>query len=305
MTGFRTPILLNVFNRPKETRRVLAVLAKLQVPILYVHCDGAREGRKDDIDYIDSVKALLVKIVTWPCEVHEMYEDRNYGCGMGPYRAITWFFDNVEEGIILEDDCVPHPDFFMYCQELLERYRDNVDIGVIGGFQSKPFKSRNSYCFTAYADIWGWATWRRFWKEYDFSFQCSEEEFSQSVMPFVHSQRVVDYWLQILRKSNAEGVSKTYWDYQLHLQMLCKHKIHIVPKVNLICNIGFGENATHTFDTRSKYANISSHAILPLVHPQKIVINHRVDNYRIIGTPYKQLKRFIKRLLKKLWIKIK
>ena len=300
MVAFKTPILLNVFNRPEETRRVLEVLAQERVPILYVHCDGAREGRKDDEENVATVKQLIKERIAWPCEVHTMYEEMNYGCGMGPYRAMTWFFENVEEGIIIEDDCVPHPDFFMYCQELLERYRDNEEIGIIGGFQSVPFKSHYSYRFSAYASIWGWATWCRFWKEYDFGFQCTEEEFTNAVMPYVKSKQVVDYWLPILRRCNADGESKTYWDYQLHLQMLCKHKMHISPKVNLISNIGFGENATHTFDAKSKYANIQSHAILPLVHPEEISIYHRKDNNGVIGSPYKQLKRYIKRLFKKI-----
>lgn len=299
MRLFNTPILLNVFNRSDETRRVLEVLAQEQVPILYVHCDGAREGRKDDEENVAIVKRLIKEGITWPCKVHTMYEEKNYGCGMGPYRAMTWFFENVEEGIIIEDDCVPHPDFFMFCQELLERYRDNEEIGIIGGFQSEPFSSRYSYRYTAFADIWGWATWRRFWKEYDFGFQCSEEEFRAAVLPFVQSEKAVDYWLPILRKSNADGASKTYWDYQLHLQMLCKHKMHISPKVNLISNIGFGANATHTFDAGSKFANTEAHAILPLEHPMEICINHRKDNYTVIGTPIKRLKKYIKRLLAK------
>ena len=299
MSLFKTPILLNVFNRPDETRRVLEVLASQQVPILYVHCDGARAGRKDDKENVAAVKRLIKEGIIWPCEVHTMYEEKNYGCGLGPYRAMTWFFENVEEGIIIEDDCVPHPDFFMYCQELLERYKDNEEVGIIGGFQSEPFSSRYSYRFTAFADIWGWATWRRFWKEYDFGFQCSEEEFRAAVLPFVQSDKAVDYWLPILRKSNADGASKTYWDYQLHLQMLCKHKMHISPKVNLISNIGFGENATHTFDAGSKFANTQSHAILPLEHPKEISINHIKDNYTVIGTPIKRLKKYIKRLLAK------
>lgn len=295
--AFQTPILLNVFNRPEETSRVLAVLAEQQVPVLYVHCDGAREGRKNDDENVAAVKQLIKEGVTWPCEVHTMYEERNYGCGMGPYRAMTWFFENVEEGIILEDDCVPHPDFFMYCQELLERYRDNERIAVIGGTNRHPdrVRSKYSYYFSPYAETWGWATWRRVWQQYEYDFDITDFDFLRHVLPHIKSYGVARHWLNLLRqmrKDNAAG-TKTYWDFQLDLLSLYKHWINIIPSVNMISNIGFNSRATHTFG--SSHANAAVHGIFPLKHPQRIYINLSGNKeFNIMGHLVKQ---FIKRLI--------
>lgn len=295
---FHTPVLLNVFNRPEETSRVLAALVVQQVPVLYVHCDGAREGREDDVRNVKQVQQLIKESVTWPCELHTMYEEQNYGCGVGPYRAITWFFENVEDGIILEDDCVPHPDFFMYCQELLERYRDNERIAVIGGTNRHPGKSNNkySYFFSAYSETWGWATWRRVWKNYDYDFMVTDKEFYRSMIPHVLSYWTTKWWVNLLRtmREDNKAGTKTYWDYQLDLKCMYEHKIHIIPSVNLISNIGFNERATHTF--ASSHAQTQVDAILPLRHPKCIVIRYS-DNieYNVF---LKGIKSFIKKLIK-------
>ena len=294
--AYKTPILLNVFNRPEETSMVLASLFEQQVPVLYVHCDGAREGREDDVRNVKQVQQLIKESVTWPCELHTMYEEKNYGCGVGPYRAITWFFENVEEGIILEDDCVPHPDFFMYCQELLERYRDNERIAVIGGTNRHPERTKCecSYFFTPYSETWGWATWRRVWNEYDYDFMVKDSDFRLKVLPFVKSYGVTQHWLELLKKmrvDNAAG-TKTYWDYQLDLKCIYQHKINIVPRVNLISNIGFNSRATHTFC--SSHANAAVYAILPLKHPKEIRIDYSGNK------EYNDMLRSIKKMIKKI-----
>ena len=181
----------------------------------------------------------------------------------------------MEEGIILEDDCVPHPDFFMYCQELLDRYRNNERIAVIGGTNRFPNRLHGaySYYFSPYAETWGWATWRRVWKQYDYDFDIDDRDFVCHVLPFVKSYGVTKHWINILqqvRKDSAAG-QKTYWDFQLDLKSLYMHKIHIVPCVNMISNIGFNGRATHTFG--SSHANAEVHAILPLKHPKRIKID--------------------------------
>lgn len=295
--AFHTPILLNVFNRPEETSRVLAELAEQQVPILYVHCDGVREGREDDVHNVAQVQQLIKETVTWPCELHTMYEEKNYGCGESPFRAMTWFFEHVEEGIILEDDCVPHPDFFMYCQELLERYRDNDQIAVIGGTNRHQEKNRGkySYYFSPYMETWGWATWRRVWQLYDYNFDVPDSDFRRKVWPLLKSWGATNYWLRLLqqlRKDTAAG-KKTYWDYQLDLMCLYRHKIHILPRVNMISNIGFNDRATHTFG--SAHANATVHAILPLYHPDNIRVDY--SDYKEYSTILRAVKQVIKRII--------
>ena len=118
---FKTPILFNVFNRPDCTKRVFDVIKLVKPKYLYVHCDGARERNNGDIEKVNEVRKIILDGVDWDCELKILFRDENLGCGLGPSSAITWFFENVDEGIILEDDCLPHPDFFNYCTELLNK----------------------------------------------------------------------------------------------------------------------------------------------------------------------------------------
>ncbi len=275
---FTTPILLNTFNRPQETIRVLEVLKENKVPVLYIHNDGPRDNRDDDADNVSAVREILDKSITWECEVHRLYEEKNLGCGMGPYTAMNWFFSNVEEGIIIEDDCVPHKDFFMYCQELLEEYRNRSDIVTIGGTCRHPVKrSQYSYHFSAFSEIWGWATWKRVWDEYDFGFSVPDEDFVKSVRSFTHSKQVANHWLTILHRTQKDGSSRSYWDFQLDLKNLYTHKTSIVPNSNLVSNIGFNERGTHTLSA-SSCSELPTFSILPLKHPKKIKIRY-LDNF--------------------------
>ena len=298
--GFHTPVLLNVFNRPEETAMVLTALKRIEPPVLYVHCDGPRAGNEGDTSNVQKVQSLIEETVTWDCELKKKYERSNLGCGKGPAASMSWFFSNVEEGIILEDDCCPHPDFFMYCQELLERYRDDERVAIISGTNfERNVDERFSYRFSAYAGIWGWATWRRTWIFFDFDFSKSDKDFRKRVLPFTESRQAVRYWLGILHRCIADGHNRTYWDYQLHLGLLYANKIHILPNTNLVTNIGFNEKATHTRNGNSSYANKAAAGILPLRHPAETAIDHVSDN-RPYEIPFeKRLKRFVKRLIRR------
>lgn len=296
---FITPILLNVFNRPEETTKVLAVLRDLRPTYLFVHCDGPRDGNENDIVNVSSVRRIIEDGIDWPCDLRRLYEEKNLGCGKGPANAITWFFSNVEEGIILEDDCCPHPDFFPYCQMLLERYRNNSQIGIISGTCFIDNITTNaSYRFSAYAGIWGWATWRRTWNLFDFDFTKKDTDFITRVRPFLKSRQATNYWLNILHKCKQDGPDRSYWDYQLHLSLLYENKIHVLPNNNIVTNIGFNEKATHTFDADSIYANRVASGILPLIHPDSISINHRLDNLPYVVSFKKRITRLIKRIAK-------
>ena len=294
--SFRTPILLNVFNRPVETERVLSILRDLEPEELYVHCDGPRQDNQKDQENVKAVHRLIEEGIKWPCNLHLLWEDTNLGCGKGPATAISWFFSCVEAGIILEDDCCPHPDFFLYCQQLLDHYSNDERIGIISGsYFEKPIVSGKSFHFSAYAGIWGWATWRRVWELFDFDFYRTDEDFVAHVLPFVHSGGAVDYWLRILHRCTKDGPGRSYWDYQLHLSLLYANKIHIIPNQNLVTNIGFNENATHTFDRNSRFANKPVYGILPLMLPDRVSINHKRDN-RVYAPSF--LKRFGRRVKK-------
>ena len=189
-------------------------------------------------------------------------------------------------------------DLYKENYKLLEKYKDDTRIGVISGtcFSSNR-KLKHSYRFSAYAGIWGWATWKRTWDLFDYEFVLSDDEFDKRVSSFIHSKGALNYWKDILHLCIKDGNDRSYWDYQLHLAMLCANLIHIVPNRNLVSNIGFNEEASHTSDANSVYANKPTMSILPLNHPTKVSINHRIDNRPYELSNIKRLKKFFKKIL--------
>lgn len=294
---YSIPILLNTFNRPKETRRVLSAIRGVRPTVMYIHCDGPRADNDNDTVNVSAVRNILDAEIDWPCTIHKLYEEQNLGCGKGPAASISWFFSNVEKGIILEDDCIPNKDFFYYCAELLDKYSENDRIGIISGTCfNKKVKGPYSYRFSSYAGIWGWATWKRTWDLFAYDFDIDENDFKQKVTPFLRSREATNYWAKILHMCKEDGVNKTYWDYQLHLSLMYAGKIHILPNKNLVSNVGFNENATHTFSTNSEFANVETVPIMPLSHPKKIQINHRKDNQSYMVPIKRKIKKVIFKL---------
>lgn len=294
---YDTAILFNNFNRPESTAKVLQSIKFQKPKKLFVHCDGPRPDVPDDLPKVQAVRQLILKEVDWECDLKLLFRDENLGCGRGPASAMSWFFEQVEDGIILEDDCLPHPDFFQYCQELLDKYRYNTDIYIISGSNLNiTTTNKYSYGFTKYAGIWGWATWKRTWQFFDFDFSISENEFRQQVAPFLRNKYAEKYWIDILRKVNMDN-NRTYWDYQLHLIMLLNRALHIRPTQNLITNIGFDEYATHTMNESSWMSNQKTYNILPLNHPEQIIVNKKMDQQSFDNSLNKQIKRFIKNII--------
>lgn len=162
------PILLIIWRRPHTLRGVIEALRPLQPPLIYVACDGPSPNRAGEAEQVGASQALIEQAIDWPCTIHRRYSATNQGCRAGVAAALDWFFCQVEEGIILEDDCVPHPDFLPYCQALLERYRHDTRVFSICGsnFQEGKRHGEASYYFSIHGDSWGWATWRRAWQHY-------------------------------------------------------------------------------------------------------------------------------------------
>jgi len=278
-TCFDTPILFINFNRPSNTARVFEKIQERKPRYLFVFQDGPRNGNVEDIIKCKEVRAIFDR-VDWDCELRTNFSGINLGCGKGPATAITWFFNNVEAGIILEDDCLPHLHFFDYCAQLLLQYKNDVDVAVIGGANFlENVKDSFSYRFTAYAEIWGWATWKRVWDKYDYDFNVSVSEFRKQVKPFLRSKNALKYWCDILEMVQSDQ-TKSYWDYQMHLKLMYNHSIHILPNVNLISNIGFGDDSTHTTDVNSIFSNKAMGSILPIQHPAQKNIQSKIDNKR-------------------------
>lgn len=297
---FTTPILLIAFNRPDITQRVFDEIKKIKPKQFFMSVDGPRDTKPGE-DVLCQTTRDIVKQVDWDCEIKTYFPEKNagiQGIHSGPTMAINWFFEHVEEGIIFEDDCLPDPSFFQFCQEMLEKYRTNEKIMHISGdnFQFGAKRGDASYYFSIIPSTWGWATWRRAWKHFDpllKSFpKFRDENKISTIIQEKDAQRV---WLDTFRKEYY-GEWKT-WDYEWIYSIWSHGGLSIIPNVNLISNIGFGTQATHTFSKESKFADIPTENIqFPLIHPEEIQPNDEADRF-IFETQFantKPLKRKIK-----------
>lgn len=276
---YNIPILFIIFNRFDTTEQVFEQIRKQKPKYLYIAADGPRKNREDDIENCKKTREIVNKI-DWDCELKTLFRDENLGCGIAPSNAIKWLFDNEEMGIILEDDCLPHPDFFPYCEELLNKYKDDSQVKIVSGdnFQNGITRGNASYYFSAYTHIWGWATWRRTWDEYSFSLDnISKKEFKNILKQYSFSWNERQVWLDkflLLKK-------KTYdiWDYQFNFCVWKNGGLSILPNVNLVSNIGFGGNSTHAFNAHNKLDSLQTQQICPINHPNKIERDIKGDEY--------------------------
>jgi hypothetical protein len=274
-----TPILLLIFNRPDLTQQVFQAIRLARPRRLFVAADGPRPGNA-----LDQTRCLaardVVAEVDWDCEVKTLFRDKNLGCKQAVSSAIAWFFQNVEEGIILEDDCLPDQSFFPYCTELLEHYRQDERIFMISGdnFLSPYLKIKDSYYFSRLPHIWGWASWRRAWQYYDVTMADWPEFIEQRRITKIWSDpKIMDYWLKIFQAVHNNQIDT--WDYQVAYAMYQHNGLSITPAGNLIANIGFG-TGTHTLDKSDKNAQLAIKPIsFPLRHPASIIENSKADNY--------------------------
>ncbi len=272
MSTFDTPVLLITFNRPDTTLRILEAIKTVKPKKLFVSSDGPRENRPDDIKRVNEVRTLVSNFIDWDCEILTLYREKNVGCKLGVSGAITWFFDNVEAGIILEDDCLPVTSFFYYCQELLQKYQSNSEVMMISGdFFGKPTTDKNlsSYYFTNHFHIWGWASWRRAWQKYDIKMTHWPETKTSLETKLNFDSRIWESYSNSMQRVFEQKVDT--WDFQWVYTCWINNGLAICPTVNLISNIGFGVNATHTFNAESVLSHLPSSDIeIPLKHPTQI-----------------------------------
>ncbi len=286
------PVLFLIFNRPDLTERTFERIREMKPEYLYVAADGPRRNRLGE-DADCSQARAITDLVDWDCEVHRLYRDENLGCKLAVSAAITWFFEHVESGIILEDDCLPEPSFFQFCSELLERYKNHENMGIIAGTNPLPIKTKvsGSYYFSKYPHIWGWATWRKVWKEYDVDLKSWSGD-ENDLIPCVHNRLVRKYFASLFDEVK-EGRAKT-WDYQLAHLCITRKKFSITPSVSLITNIGFDERATHTlYVDAMRPPPVGGEMTFPLEHPENIVPNSkldRVDEVKSFGIPSSELR---------------
>lgn len=287
----KSPILFIVFNRLQLAERVFDVIKKVKPEKLFIVADGPRKEVTSDNERCDEVRKLVNR-VDWDCKVEKKYFESNQGCGVAPSKGISWFFDNVDQGIILEDDCLPDESFIWFCETLLNRYKNEPRVMHINGnnFNTSEFApSSASYHFGSYPQVWGWATWKRAWDSYDFGIT-SWPEIEKNKLLSHMGWRWYEKTIQRLKFSNLYKSKRTdIWDYQWHLAVFRQNGLTIVPKVNLVSNIGFGKDATHTTQFRGSCTNLETGAItFPLQHPDKLLPDMMVDKvYRriIVGAP--------------------
>ncbi|CAN5363995.1 hemolytic protein HlpA [soil metagenome] len=288
-----TPVLLVVFNRPDSTRKVLETIRIARPSRLYVAADGPRPHISADIENCKEVRKVIDEI-DWPCEVKTRFLDENLNCGKGPSSAFTWFFEHEEAGIILEDDCIPAQSFFWFCQELLERYRDDYRIMHIGGnnFLNGWQKDNDySYYFSNSGHIWGWATWRRAWQMYDFKIELYSKLKSKNYFDNFFLNSVEKFYrLRKFDRTVANEGHVDWWDYQWDFARYVQSGLAVVPKINLVKNIGFDGRATHTHNSTSKSAKMETTEMdFPLRHPPFVI--------RDIDSDRKYFKMFIEDIL--------
>lgn len=273
---FSTPVLFVIFNRPDTTARVFESIRKIKPPKLFVASDGARKDREGEDNLCEETRKVTEKI-DWPCEVYRKSSEVNLGSKINMSNAITWFFERVEEGIILEDDCLPNESFYFFCQELLAKYRNVDKVKMISGnnFQYGKKHGETSYYFSLLPSIWGWATWRRAWREYDIDMK-TYPTFKQEgrIKTMLRDNNMQKFMMGLFEKVYKNEMNT--WAARFIYAIYDKGGVAILPSVNLVSNIGFGTDATNT-KTDSILSNMKTESLENLTHPENISVNEEAD----------------------------
>lgn len=245
---YQTPILLIIFNRPATTQQVFNAIKQVKPKFLFVAADGPRPTMPDDKEKCKQARAIIEQI-DWDCDIKILFREKNLGCGCGPAEAITWFFENVEEGIILEDDCLPSNDFFRFAETMLHKYKDNDKIMLVAGtnFLGSWKSKKQAYFFSSFIHTWGWASWQRAWSLYDYELSDWGEKKSLSQFKKnIATRRMYNRLMYIFDYTKANLSSITWWDFQWCYCVLKNGGLCVVPSVNLITNLGIGSDSSHT-----------------------------------------------------------
>lgn len=289
----RSPLLLLVFNRPAPTRRVFEAVRVAQPPRLYVAADGPRADRSGEVERCAEVRRI-VSAVDWPCEVHTLYRSENLGCRRAVSGAVSWFFEHESEGIILEDDCLPAPDFFRFCDAALAAWRDEPRVMHIGGHLLLDAPGRDDALFSRLVPIWGWATWARAWRQFD----------SEMTQLSRLAELPLRRWYGAQHRQVRRAIERIHhdqvdaWGARWVLSVMAAQGFSVLPRVNLVSNIGFGADATHT-TVDSHLANrplgcLPERLSLPAVMQSQPGFDHAY--LRVMNSPWQRVLRGLRRL---------
>ncbi len=310
---FKTPILIIAWRRPKHTKKLINKIKQINPDNLYIACDGPNKENSLEKIKVKKTKELLLKSFEKVRVKKYFFSNHNQGCKLGVSNAINWFFEHEEEGIILEDDCIPHLDFFVFCQEMLEKYRNDERIWSITGHnqQNDIQRGNGTYYFSKYPRSWGWASWKRSWLKYDRDITDWPIIKSKGILKNkLKNKREKIFWENIMDNIYHHNSPNT-WDYQWTLSAFLNNGLTIVPNKNLIENIGFDEDSTHTFGSdfngSLKKTKKNSFNLFPTIHPDFFEIDKQADEIVDIleySGGNKISKKFIIKKLKNIKIKL-
>lgn len=274
----KSPVLFLIFLREDTTKKVFETIRQARPPRLYVAADGPRPNRPDDKEKCARTRAIIEN-VDWPCEVKTLFRESNLGCGKGVSSALTWFFENEEQGIIIEDDIVANPDFFTYCDEMLEKYKDDKRIQLIAGHNCfyNGYKGEYTYYMSNIMHIWGWASWRRVWQTYEFdAAKIDTSTFIKKLDEKIVNPRWRKDTLNAFKMMKNHGCDT--WDFQLLFNQILNGRYSIMPYKNLTSNIGFNNaDAAHTNGSNNKEDGRIAESPYPLAHPQDFFVDSAAD----------------------------
>jgi hypothetical protein len=269
----KIPVLFIIFNRPAVALESFQAIKRYKPERLYIAADGPRSEKEGEQVLCEETRQIILNEINWECNVRKYFRNKNIGCGRCPSEAITWMFNTEEYGAIFEDDCIVSDEFFRLCEELLPMYENDDRIAQIDGFVPNYEKNETStYHFTGYPEIWGWATWRRAWQNFDF--EMKNWKYTRFKVfgrfPFIEACLHFYIW-EKMYSSFRKDMKPHIWDYQWSTYIFMQKKLCIEPAVNLVRNIGFGTESTHCSDTDSPLKKIETgNLTFPLIHPKSI-----------------------------------
>lgn len=294
-TDLNIPVALIFFARPDVLKETFNAIKKSRPSKLFLIQDGARENRKDDLENIE-LCLEIVNDIDWDCEVYKNYSDENLGCGMRIYTGLNWAFEHVDRLLIIEDDCVPAPSLFPFCADLLEKYKNDDRIGMISGMNNLGVyeNSPADYFFSISGSIWGWATWKRVWDKVEYDLDFLKDKYATNIV-FKTDAKMEPIGLG-LSNNLKNGKKLSSWSFQSGMNMRLQHQLNIVPKYNMISNIGLSENGANSVSSikyvakglRSIYFMKTYGLKFPLKHPKYIVndLEFKKKLDRLMGDGY-------------------
>lgn len=297
---YDVPILYIIFNRLDTVKRVFPKICEKQPKQLFIACDGPRLDRNGESEKVREVRDWVLKNVTWECELKTSFQEMNLGCKRNVISAISWFFSHVEYGLIIEDDCLPNDSFFDFEKSMLEMYKDDNRIMMVGGCNNQTEKKFGNadYFFWRYNSTWGWGTWKRAWKLYDEKMTSWRDLKESQIMNYLFpNEEERATWIQ--QFDTVAFSDFDTWDWQWKYTMLINNGLCILPNYNFIKNIGTDENATHTIGGNFDYP-YDELDIMNITHPTVVMPQLDAEIYGYLKTEKKNYRfSVIKSLIKR------